>query len=147
MFRIKAIDHVVIRSVNLDKMVSFYRDALGCEVEKKRDDLGLVHLMAGSSLIDFISVDGKLGRAGGVAPAVEGRNMAHLCLSIEPFEIKELKAYFERLGVSVGELEQNYGAEGDGPSVYISDPEGNIIELKRQAAGSSRVSSAIDLAE
>ena len=56
--------------------------------------------------------------------------MAHLCLSIEPFEIKELRVHLERLGVSVGEEEQNYGAEGDGPSVYISDPEGNVIELK-----------------
>jgi catechol 2,3-dioxygenase-like lactoylglutathione lyase family enzyme len=130
MFRIKAIDHIVIRSVDLAKMTSFYRDALGCEVEKRRDDLGLVHLRAGRSLIDLISADGKLGRAGGVAPAAEGRNMAHLCLSIEPFEIKELRAHLERLGVSVGEEEQNYGAEGDGPSVYISDPEGNVIELK-----------------
>ena len=72
MFRLKAIDHVVIRSFDLDKMVSFYRDALGCKVEKKRNDLGLVHLRAGSSLIDLISVDGKLGRAGGVAPAAAG---------------------------------------------------------------------------
>jgi catechol 2,3-dioxygenase-like lactoylglutathione lyase family enzyme len=134
MFSIKAIDHVVIRCLNLDKMVSFYCEALGCAVEKRRDDLGLVHLRAGSGLIDLISVAGKLGQMGGVAPAAEGRNMEHLCLSIEPFEIKELRAHLEGFGVLVGKEEQNYGAEGHGPSVYVIDPEGNVIELKGPAA-------------
>jgi glyoxylase I family protein len=86
MFRIQAIDHVVIRTPDLERMITFYSDVLGCTVEKRRDDIGLVHLRAGSSLIDLVSADGKLGQAGGAAPGVEGRNMAHLCLRIEPFE-------------------------------------------------------------
>lgn len=62
MFQIKGIDHVVIRALDLNRMVSFYQNVLGCMVAKRRADLGLVHLRAGSRLIDLISVDGKLGR-------------------------------------------------------------------------------------
>ncbi|MFL6283434.1 MAG: VOC family protein, partial [Pyrinomonadaceae bacterium] len=55
MFTIKGIDHVVIRVVNLDGASSFYRDVLGCAVERVREDLGLVHMRAGATLIDLIS--------------------------------------------------------------------------------------------
>lgn len=134
MFRIKGIDHVVIRALDLERMVAFYRDVLGCAVERRRDDLGLVHLRAGASLIDLVSVGGRLGRAGGAGPAAEGRNMAHLCLRVEPFDYGELSSYFAGLGVAVGGEERNYGAEGDGPSCYVSDPEGNTVELKGPAA-------------
>jgi glyoxylase I family protein len=130
MFTIKGIDHVVIRVANLDGAVAFYRDALGCAVDRVREELGLVHMRAGSTLIDLISVEGKLGRAGGRAPAGEGRNMDHLCLRIEPFDEESLRAHLEAHGLSAGEVQMNYGAGGDGPSLYVSDPEGNVVELK-----------------
>jgi glyoxylase I family protein len=130
MFTIKGIDHVVLRVTNLDGAVSFYRDVLGCAVERVREELGLVHVRAGSTLIDLISVEGKLGRAGGRAPAKEGRNMDHVCLRVEPFDEESLRAHLEAHGLSAGEVQMNYGAEGDGPSLYLSDPEGNVVELK-----------------
>lgn len=130
MFRIQAIDHVVIRAIDIERMIAFYRDVLGCAVERRRDDLGLVHLRAGDSLIDLISVEGRLGRAGGAAPAAEGRNMEHLCLRIEPFDYARLRIHFENAGVAISAEEQNYGAQGDGSSLYLRDPEGNAIELK-----------------
>lgn len=130
MFDVKSIDHVVVRAADLERMVAFYRDVLGCPVEKRRDDLGLVHMRAGSTLIDLISVDGKLGRQGGAAPSREGRNMDHLCLRVEPFEEDALRSHLRSHAVEAGELHLNYGADGEGPSLYISDPEGNVVELK-----------------
>jgi glyoxylase I family protein len=130
MFTIKGIDHVVIRVVNLDGAISFYRDVLGCAVERMREDLGLVHMRAGATLIDLISVEGKLGRMGGDAPAPRARNMDHLCLRIEPFDEEALRAHLSAHGLSAGDVQTNYGAEGDGPSLYVSDPEGNVVELK-----------------
>jgi glyoxylase I family protein len=130
LFSIKAIDHLVIRARNLDRMIEFYREVLGCTVEKRVDAIGLVHLRAGRSLIDLISVEGKLGLMGGAPPGIEGHNMDHFCLWIEPFNIDEIRNHLQEHGIDAGELHTNFGAEGDGPSIYIKDPEGNVIELK-----------------
>jgi catechol 2,3-dioxygenase-like lactoylglutathione lyase family enzyme len=133
MFTIKGIDHVVIRAADLERAVAFYRDVLGCKVERVREELGLVHMRAGATLIDLISVEGTLGRMGGRAPEREGRNMDHLCLRIEPFEEESLRAHLCAHGVEAGGVQMNYGSEGNGPSIYISDPEGNVVELKGPA--------------
>lgn len=130
MFTIKGIDHVVIRVANLDGAVSFYRDVLGCAIERVREELGLVHMRAGATLIDLISVEGKLGQMGGDTPAPRARNIDHLCLRIEPFEEESLRAHLSAHGVKTGDVQMNYGSEGNGPSLYVSDPEGNVVELK-----------------
>ncbi len=134
MLNVKGIDHVVIRAADLERMVAFYRDVLGCAVDRRRDELGLVHMRAGACLIDLVSVEGKLGRAGGAAAGREGRNMDHLCLRVEPFDVDGIREHLGSHGVEAGELHSNYGAEGEGPSLYISDPEGNVVELKGPAA-------------
>jgi catechol 2,3-dioxygenase-like lactoylglutathione lyase family enzyme len=127
---IREIDHLVLRVVDLEAMVRFYSQALGCSVERRRDDLGLVHLRAGRSQIDLVSVAGQLGRAGGAAPGREGRNLDHLCLRVEPFDLGAIRRQLAPFGVQVGEERERFGADGEGPSVYLSDPEGNTIELK-----------------
>ena len=130
MIHIREIDHIVLRIVDLDAMLAFYRDVLGCTVERRQDEIGLVQLRAGRSLIDLITIDGKLGREGGAAPAREGRNVDHFCLRVEPFDAADLQAHLTNHGVDVGVVESRYGAEGEGPSMYLDDPEGNTIELK-----------------
>jgi len=130
MIRIRALDHVVLRVSDLDKMLRFYGEALGCPIERRQDTLGLVQLRAGASLIDLVPIDGKLGSAGGAAPGPEGRNMDHFCLQVEPFDEAAIRSHLARLGYSAGPLVQRYGAEGDGPSIYVTDPEGNVVELK-----------------
>ena len=85
MIRIREIDHVVLRVANLDNMLHFYCDALGCTVERRQEALGLIQLRAGGSLIDLVPVDGKLGRVGGAPPGPQGRNMDHFCVRVEPF--------------------------------------------------------------
>jgi catechol 2,3-dioxygenase-like lactoylglutathione lyase family enzyme len=131
---VQHIDHVVLRVIDLERSVAFYESVLGCTVAKRLDELGLIHLRAGSSMIDLVSVAGKLGQAGGKAPAREGRNMDHLCLRVEPFDEAALLAHLIEQGVEVlGPVAHNFGAEGVGLSLYFSDPDGNVIELKGPA--------------
>lgn len=130
MIRIRDIDHLVLRVVDLDRMLHFYCDTLGCTIERRQDTLGLVQLRAGRSLIDLVPVDGQLGRAGGAAPGIEGRNLDHFCLRVEPFDETDIRRQLTERGYSAGPLERRMGAEGTGPSLYVTDPEGNIVELK-----------------
>ncbi len=129
-FAVQGIDHVVLRVVDVEAMIRVYQDVLGCAVERRLDDLGLIQLRAGSSLIDLVDVAGELGRKGGAAPGAGGRNMDHLCLRIDPFDEPGLRAHLQAHGVEAGDLETRYGAEGPGPSLYMEDPEGNTVELK-----------------
>jgi extradiol dioxygenase family protein len=120
-------------------MVGFYCAALGCSVANRRDDLGLIHLKVGASMIDLISVGGKLGRAGGAPPGREGRNQDHLCIKVVPFDEQAIIKHLATLGVRPkSPASINFGAEGDGPSLYFSDPEGNVIELKGPTLSSSK---------
>jgi glyoxylase I family protein len=132
-FRIGAIDHVVLRVRDMNRMIAFYRDVLGCPVEKIQEEFGLVQLRAGGSLIDLLDIAGKLGREGGAAPGSEGRNVDHFALRIAPFDPAALNAHLVAHGLQPGEVKERYGAEGSGPSLYIADPEGNGIELKGPA--------------
>jgi hypothetical protein len=77
-----------------------------------------------------VPIDGKLGRAGGAAPGPEGRNLDHFCFRIEPFDEAAIRSHLQEHGVSAGPVESRYGAEGPGPSMYLTDPEGNVVELK-----------------
>ncbi|MFZ6770241.1 VOC family protein [Undibacterium sp. Di26W] len=130
MIKIREIDHLVLRVVDLNAMLHFYCEILGCPVERRQDEIGLVQLRVGRSMIDLVPVDGKLGRMGGAAPGKEARNLDHLCLRVEPFDAASIQAYLHTHGIEAGEVQQRYGAEGEGPSIYISDPEGNVVELK-----------------
>jgi glyoxylase I family protein len=130
MIRIRDIDHLVLRVVDAEAMVAFYCDVLGCSIERRRDELGLVQLRAGRSMIDLVPVEGKLGRAGGAAPGPEGRNLDHFCLRVDPFDERAIRRHLEAAGIAAGEAVPRYGAEGEGPSIYVTDPEGNVVELK-----------------
>ena len=135
MLRIREIDHLVLRVADLDAMLRFYRDALGCNVERRLDAIGLVQLRAGQSMLDLVPVDSKLGRMGGAAPGREGRNLDHFCFRVDPFDAGAIRAHLQAHGAQPGPVEQRYGAEGEGPSIYVADPEGNVVELKGPPAG------------
>ncbi len=130
MLPIRDIDHLVLRVRDLGEMLRFYGQVLGCPVERRQETLGLVQLRAGSSLIDLVPVDGQLGRAGGAAPGKDGRTLDHFCLRLEPFDEESIRAHLKLHGVDAGKTEVRYGAQGFGPSIYIQDPEGNVVELK-----------------
>ncbi len=129
-FAVRQIDHIVLRVRDAAAMQSFYCDVLGCTVERHQQEIGLLQLRAGGSLIDLVPVDGKLGRMGGAAPGAEGRNLDHLCLRVNPFDRDAIVAHLQANGVRVGDFGSRYGAEGEGPSQYLFDPEDNMVELK-----------------
>lgn len=111
-------------------MMDFYTGVLGCPVEKVQESLGLYQLRAGSALIDLVPVDGPLGQKGGAAPGPEGRNLDHFCLRVEPFDADAIIAHLRAHGANPAPVASRYGAEGQGPSIYVADPEGNVVELK-----------------
>lgn len=130
MLHLLTIDHLVLRVVDLERMLHFYCDVLGCTVERRRDDIGLIQLRAGSALIDLVPVAGTLGRAGGAPPAKQGRNLDHFCLRVESFDEAAIRDLLVRNGYTCGPVEQRYGAQGEGPSIYTADPDGNVVEIK-----------------
>lgn len=130
MIPIRDIDHIVLRVVDLERMLRFYCEVLGCPVEKRQDDIGLIQLRAGRSLIDLVPLSGKLGKAGGAAPGQEGRNLDHFCLRVDPFDEAAIRAHLAAHGIEGGAVQARYGAQGTGPSIYLDDPEGNVVELK-----------------
>ena len=130
MLKIRDIDHLVLRVRDVDAMVRFYGEVLGCPVQRVDERIGLVQLRAGRGLIDLIPVDSEIGRAGGAAPGPEGRNMDHFCLRVEPWDAEAIGAHLRAHGVEPGPVAQRFGAEGQGPSIYLADPEGNTVELK-----------------
>ena len=132
-FEIRGLDHVVIRVNDIGVMKRFYCDVLGCVLERAETSLGLYQLRAGACLIDLVDIDGSIGRGGGGPPDPEHRNMDHFCLRIDPFKEAVLRTHLNRHGVEPGKVVDRYGADGRGSSMYISDPEGNMIELKGPA--------------
>lgn len=123
--KLRGIDHVVLRVRDIERMRRFYCDVLGAEHVAYRPGLGMSHLRVGAALIDLVAAD----------PG-EGRNMDHLCLRLgEPFDQEAIVAYLKKSGVTVGEIRTRYGAEGNGVSIYLTDPEGNTVELKGPSDG------------
>jgi glyoxylase I family protein len=129
-FQVRDIDHVVLRVRDLERMIEFYSRVLGCAVEWRRPDLGLVHLRAGSAMIDLVPVAGPLGSKGGSAPGSEGRNLDHVCLRVAPFDQAAIVRHLELHRARIGEIRPRFGAQGEGVSIYAYDPEDNLVELK-----------------
>ncbi len=124
------IDHVVIRVVDLHNMIAWYRDVLGCELERGPGDYRLAQLRAGGSLIDLVDANGPFGKKTGAPPDQHAPNMDHVCLQVHPWDTETIQAQLRRHDVEFGEVGNRYGATGMGPSLYLKDPEGNNIELK-----------------
>ena len=123
----REIDHVVLRTRDVERLRAFYCDLIGCTVEKVQPQARLTQLRAGSSLIDLVeSADVALANA---------RNMDHFCLRVAPFDGEAIRSFLRAHGVDAGAIESRYGAEGEGPSIYVTDPDGNVVELKGLAEG------------
>lgn len=132
MAAIKALglDHVVLRVKDLPRACAWYLAVLGCKVERVLPSLGLTQLRAGASLIDLVDVKGQAGKSGGAAPGAKRRNMDHFCVQLAEFSKKKIVAHLTRKGIKPGTIGRRYGALGHGPSMYLTDPDGNTVELK-----------------
>ena len=132
--QIAGFDHVVLRIRDKAAMLAFYKGVLGLSVDRDRPELGLTHVRAGLQMIDLITIDGPLGRAGGAGPGAEARNLDHFALQVRPFDEAAIRAHLAAHGVPIIDEGDRYGAEGDGLSLYVHDPEGNTVELKSSSA-------------
>jgi len=123
-FSIRQIDHVVLYVGDQERSVRFYEDVLGCEVVRRNPKANLIHLRAGTSMIDLLPKSAEN----------VGRNVDHVALRIDPFDPEALIAHLAGFGITPGEVKNRFGAEGSGPSLYFDDPDGNTIELKGPSA-------------
>lgn len=130
MLNIREIDHLVLRVRDVQRMTRFYGEVLGCPVHRIDEKIRLVQLRAGRGLIDLVPLDSELGRRGGAGPGAEGRNLDHFCLRVEDWDAEAILAHLRAHGVEPGPVALRFGAEGQGPSIYLEDPEGNTVELK-----------------
>lgn len=138
MLTICGIDHVVLRVSDIQRMRKFYCDVLGASHVAYRPEFGMSHLRVGTAMIDLVEVDGPLGKPGGAPAGKEGRNMDHLCLRVEPFDQDAIVAHLKKHGIAVGDIRNRFGAEGNGVSIYLTDPEGNTVELKGPSDGTRK---------
>ena len=129
--QIRKIDHLVLRVRDIDAMRAFYCDVLGAEHIAYRPKFGMSHLRVGESIIDLVEAD----KRGIPAPAAGGLNLDHFCLRVEPFDQEAIVAHLKRHNVAIGPIRDRYGAEGNGVSIYLTDPEGNTVELKGPSDG------------
>jgi len=118
--RVKGLDHIVLRVADIDRAIDFYGRVLGLHVERRLAEIGLVQLRAGAAMIDLVPK----------TDSEAGRNVDHFAVQIEAMDVPALSAHLERHGIDPGEVRRRYGAEGYGSSIYITDPDGNTVELK-----------------
>lgn len=124
-FGVRNIDHLVLRSGDAPRLVSFYRDVLGLPVER-RTKSGLTQLRAGACLVDIVPVDDR---------DQPGRNLEHFCFRVDPFDVDAVRAHLDAAGAEIVKSGTAYGAEGRGPNLYFLDPDGNEVELKGESDG------------
>jgi catechol 2,3-dioxygenase-like lactoylglutathione lyase family enzyme len=124
-FDVKFIDHLVLRTGDVDKMLAFYRDVVGLKLER-RTDSGLTQLRAGQCLLDIVRVGDR---------DLPGRNVEHFCFRVDPFDMEAIHERLTKAGAEVVKSGTGYGAEGRGPNIYFKDPDGNVVEFKGPSDG------------
>lgn len=113
------LDHVVLRVADQAASERFYTEVLGCTLDHVNERVRLVQLRFGEQLIDLLP--GRRGPDG----------MDHFCLSIKCDDLGAVAMWLQARGVTLeGDVVQRRGAFGTGPSLYLRDPDGYLIELK-----------------
>lgn len=128
-FALEGLDHVVLLVADMAKAERFYREVIGCAVEGRLPEYGMLQLRAGAALIDLVDISGEAG-AWGRPEVAGGRNMDHVCIATGAWDEAAMRAHLAAHGVEIVEEGIRTGARGDGLSFYVRDPAGNMLELK-----------------
>ena len=127
---ITEMDHIVLRVKDVDESLRFYSELLGLPVERVEQwRAGEVRFPSvrinADTIIDLFASDQETISKEGA------RNQDHYCMVIEPTDMEALKAGFEALGVGIqAGPGKRWGSHGDGISLYIYDPDNNVVELR-----------------
>ena len=128
--KITEMDHIVLRVQDVDVSLQFYTETLGLKAERvEKWQKGEVRFpsarLNADTIIDFFASDQRpINREG-------GRNQDHFCMVIEPTDMDELKSQFEAMGVEIqAGPGKRWGSHGDGISLYVYDPDDNVVELR-----------------
>ena len=127
---ITEMDHIVLRVSDVEASLSFYSEILGLPVERvdqwRAGEVRFpsVRLNADTIIDLFASDQEPIGKEG-------AKNQDHYCMVIEPTDMEALKAEFEAIGVEIqAGPGKRWGSHGDGISLYIYDPDDNVVELR-----------------
>jgi len=122
-FQPAGLDHVVLRVADQAASRKFYEDVLGCTLEFVNEPIKLVQMRFGEALIDLLPAEGP--------PPPHGRGVDHIALSVRCDDLGKVADALRARGVSVdGDVRDRRGAFGVGPSLYIRDLDGYMLELK-----------------
>ena len=121
MVQARGIDHVVLNVADVERSVAWYVERLGFEPLRLEEWRRGEVLFASVRLTDTFIIDL-------FANERTGANVDHLCLVVDPIDLEALAASGE-LDVVSGPSEV-FGAQGMGRSVYVRDPDGNVVELR-----------------
>lgn len=130
-FRVVGLDHIVLWSSDQERSVAFYRDVLGCAIERLDEWRAGTAFFPSVRLTETTIIDLFPGGVDGIGQQAP-RNLHHFCLHVDAGDMAALAESLRAEGVTVdGEVSVRWGARGDGTSIYVLDPDRNIIELKR----------------
>ena len=128
--KITELDHIGLRVKDVEASLRFYSELLGLKAERvdewRKGEIGFpsVRLNA-DTLIDFFLSEKKVDNAN------KDINQDHFCLVIEPTDMEHLKTRLEELGVRIhAGPGKRWGAHGDATSLYMYDPDQNVVELR-----------------
>ncbi len=128
--KITEMDHIVLRNKDVEVSLKFYTEVLGMKAERVKEwKAGEVRFPSArinaDTIIDFFGSDQEPIAKDGI------KNQDHFCMVIEPTDMEELKAKFEAMGVEIqAGPGKRWGSHGDGISLYIYDPDDNVVELR-----------------
>jgi catechol 2,3-dioxygenase-like lactoylglutathione lyase family enzyme len=119
-------DHIVLVVADVERAVAWYRDVLGLEVlrfaEWKDGRVPFPSLRVSEHTI----IDVLAGERG------PGANVDHFCLVVDEIDLAAVRDS-GRFDVIEGPATR-WGARGDGTSLYVRDPDGNVVELRHYGA-------------
>jgi catechol 2,3-dioxygenase-like lactoylglutathione lyase family enzyme len=118
--RVQGMDHIVLNVADARRSLDWY-GRLGLEAERVDE------WAAGQAPFPSVRIDATTVIDLFEAPRGDA-NMDHHCLVIDPVDLHELAASPD-LDVIEGPVPR-WGAQGWATSVYVRDPDGNVVELR-----------------